>query len=485
MREPQSMEDPDAPVSEVEGGFPSPRMPVVDGAMEGLSRHLGCTVGQAYTLVVGLSVALAASLLGIPPALDAGEASQPRVTGAQPSGNSGGGSTGEVPPEGPAVTGAPQASTAGGDVTASGATRSSPAGRTSGSDDEPSGSSDDSSPPRGGPAFPDGGSLGEIEIAASVPGPGAPEGIAVRDDGGFVVGTNNGGDRGKDGPSQVLSYSPFGVLQGTHQVAGQPTDREQGITGLVHDGEGRLYALDASTGRVLQVDVEEGTQRVYAEIPDVPPCLPDPTGARPCGPTLSEGPADLPPLPRAAAFDADGALYVTDAAQAIIWRIGSGGGEPEAYHAAEDYSSPDGLAGIAVDGDGDLVFAVSMSTVGGTGAVYLLDVAADGSPGQRTELYRGLPDESPRGLAIGESARVYVTLFGANRLLILGSDGSEKARVPEPGEPGEGEDNPFDGPAGLVFRGSSVLITNQSPQNNDPVAWAVLRAPVEDRGLRP
>jgi hypothetical protein len=41
----------------------------------------------------------------------------------------------------------------------------------------------------------------------------------------------------------------------------------------------------------------------------------------------------------------------------------------------------------------------------------------------------------------------------------------------------------FDTPAGIAFRGRSVLITNPSATNNDPSHWTVVRAPVQEAGV--
>lgn len=449
------------------------RVPLVKPMMESIARALGCTEGQAYTVAIGLVLALFAAIMGIPPTLREvgveglrGGSNRPVPMTNDPSGEKPGEAGGEEhlemgsSPERGGV--APFPPSEGSGVSESGAKGMPP-------------------PSEEGPselAFADGGNLGELEMLASLGEPGAPEGIVVDGKGGFLVGTNNGGGRGSSGPSRIFSYSAFGLLEGEYTVSGQPSDRDNGLTGLMSNSSDVVHVLDASTGRVLGINMAEGVQKVYARVPDLPSCALGLAAGTSCEPAALGSPTDNPPLPRAGLFDSAGNLYVSDAAQATIWRVAPGGKDVEVFHQSREYISPDGLAGMGFDRDANLVFAVSTSALGATGAVYRLAIAEDGSAGQRNELFRSAPDQKPRGVVLGESGRIYVTLFGGNQLLVLGSDGTEKARVPEGNL--MGGESMIDGPAALAFRGSSVLITNQSPEENDPAAWGVIRASVEE-----
>lgn len=155
----------------------------VEAAMGALARRLGCTVGQAYTSVIGLVIATALAITAISPRPHTREdpaspsVSQSTVTqGAVP-----------APTDEPSPTPSPLAPGHVGFPTDGGA------------------ASD--------PGLGSGGAretdltlvLPEVARFAAVPAPGVPEGVAVDSDGRVYVATNNGGSRGGPGPSRVCA----------------------------------------------------------------------------------------------------------------------------------------------------------------------------------------------------------------------------------------------------------------------------------------
>lgn len=409
--------------------------------MSRIARWWGVTEGQAYTIVIGLVVALVTAGIGIPPTLiDRVAPARPaRADAAQPapqettppprdaSPSDGAGPVVASPPfdtpfgiggEAPALSrgDAPTPPDLGGD---------------------PGGSASST------PTFADGGRLGDVERLADTAG--APHGIAVEpESGAFYVAVQ---------PSTVRRFSAAGVLEREYAVDGRPT-------GLALDGDGVLYALDAATPRVVRIDTESGAHDVVGPVPDVPTCTVD-RAAR-----CELSPSNGPPVPAGAAFDTDGNLFVADTGQGIVWRYDRYG-TATIWDKAPEYLSATGAGPAAVqfDPSGSLIVAVTQTLVGLTGAVYRVPVQGNGGAGPRVELYRSAPGDDPTGVAVGRGGRVYVALRGADALVVLGRDGSVVATITS---------DLLAGPVGVARRGQSLLVTNQS-------ASTVVRAAVEGR----
>jgi hypothetical protein len=253
-------------------------------------------------------------------------------------------------------------------------------------------------------------------------------------------------------------------------VTGQRSGQANGITGLVLDGAGGLAAIDASTARLVRIDLASGAQTNLARIPDVPGCSPaDQAGA------CELSPKDSAPLPKAVALDGAGNAFVADTAQGIVWKVAPGGAAT-VWDKSVDFVGPTGAgpAGMAFDGKGQLVMTVAESLVALTGAVYVIPVSPSGAAGNHTRLWQSNPGDAPTGVAIGRSGKVYVTTAGTNALIVLNRDGSVLRTITSAA---------FDTPTGVAFRGHSVLITNPSATNNTPAHWTVVRAPVEELGI--
>lgn len=323
--------------------------------------------------------------------------------------------------------------------------------------------------------------FGDTQVFARVGDPGQPEGIALDSRGRVYVSTNNRG-KGGPGPSKVFRYSPAGRLEREYVAAGQNLAGDHGLLGIAFDDADRLYVMDSDPARVLRIDVESGRQETYATIPNLPACGPNTAPDGSCEP----GAQDTTPWPNWPVFDAAGNLYVTDLHQATIWKVAPGGGAAVAWHQSADYQSVFSLNGIQFDRrDGSLVFVLTGAFAPGSparGIIYRLQVRPDGSPGERRVVAQTAPAEGPDGLAIAQSGRIYVALVTSSHILVLEPDGTEVARVPDP-VANRQQQIPYDAPASIAFRGTSILVTNHSYFTANPESWAVLDMAVEELGM--
>jgi sugar lactone lactonase YvrE len=105
--------------------------------------------------------------------------------------------------------------------------------------------------------------------------------------------------------------------------------------------------------------------------------------------------------------------------------------------------------------------------------VLVVPVGEDGAAGEPTEVARTPAGSQPVGLALGVSGRLYLSLAGLGAVVVLGPDGTEVGRFPA------GEDR-LDGPAGLAFRGSDLLVAVRTAA--DPAGGRIVRFAVDEAG---
>lgn len=330
--------------------------------------------------------------------------------------------------------------------------------------------------------------IGDTRVFATVPPPGQPEGMAVRE-GLVYVGTHTAlVNAHRTEPSKILVYDLDGQIVRSWEIQGQNTAAAHGILGMTFDGAGRLYVVDRNPPRILRFDLstEPPTQDTYATIPDLPACHSAPP---PCAPTL----LDQAAFPDDIAFDADGNLYVTELEAATIFRIPPGG-EAEIWFQDARLDGIFGPNGVAVSPDGDtLFFAVSMSQDAGSatqGMIYTLPLVDAPQPGDLAVFHAFGPADGPDGIRFGASGRLYVALAGYNGVAILTPEGAEETRFPATAVDNHlGQEVPYDLPASVRFDGrGSLLVTNQSFFLGMPLHWVVLDAWVadtEDPGFHP
>jgi sugar lactone lactonase YvrE len=294
--------------------------------------------------------------------------------------------------------------------------------------------------------------------------------------------TNPAGD---DQPSRVREFTGDGTLLRSWTITDQDLSAEHGIQVTGHDSRGRLVLNDRTPARTLLLDPNTGAQSVYATYADLPQCSPlEATTA------CSDSVTDQPPMPDVSAWGPDGSLYTTDFQQAVIWRVPPGGGSAEVWSPGPALDGVVvGTAGIALAPDHrSLLVAQSASRVGNptTGRVFSVPIQPDGRPGPITTLWQSRSGDAPDGLAVAASGRIYLALVSpsANQLAVLDPSGTELERFPTvPATGNNGSPIPFDGPSGVAFRGSELLVANQSFVTGNAAHQAVLEVATEEPGL--
>lgn len=321
--------------------------------------------------------------------------------------------------------------------------------------------------------------VGDTTVFSAVPAPGHPDTTIVLPDGDIAVSTNRGA-RGADGPSKVFRYDRDGTLVRTYTITGQ-AGGDHGAMGMALDRQGRLYLADYAPARVLRIDLRTGAQTTYATLPNLPSCD---TGADPC----DNGFGDAQPWTDGLAFDRSGRLLVTDLAQGTVFRVPNGGGEAQVWLQGPELRSTFGANQLQFTREGDLLLSVTSSTLpglAGRGVLYRVDVAADGSPGELTQLYATAPGEGPDGFALGQSGRIYLVTLVTNRLVVLGPDGREQQSFFRPYT----DAAPFDSPSSATLIGDgALLVTNLTYFTGSSERALVLSVHVDDepvRDLRP
>jgi sugar lactone lactonase YvrE len=324
----------------------------------------------------------------------------------------------------------------------------------------------------------------DVQVFARIPNPpGLPEGIAVdrrpHHRRHVIVGTNHP-------PSAVLVYGRRGTLLRRFKIRGQdasiPTN---GLYGLALDRKHRIYAADFAPARIVRLNPRNGAQRTYARFPDVPSCSAV-ARQRQCSQTV----LDRPPFPNFPVFTPDGAMYVTDNAQALIWRVPPDGGKARVWLTDPGMESTFGPNGMALmPGRHRLMFAeTNQGLFDFPAGLYTVRIKRTGRPGTPRLFWQTSSFDAPDGFAIARSRRIYVALSapgGNPGLVVLSPRAKEIARVPPSPAQNEQQEVPFDAPANVAFLGRRALVTNHAFTSMDSEHYAVLDVYAGERGLRP
>ncbi|MEA2309462.1 MAG: hypothetical protein QOI65_1748 [Thermoleophilaceae bacterium] len=420
-----------------------------------LSQRLGCTEGQAYTIIIGLVVAVTLAVGGIPAALRSKPlaAASPNLRAAAP-----------AAPAAPPATIGPTAPTTVPPV-------ATPPARPS---------LDGSSPvsPPAAPNPPTRPPVGTITTFAVVSAPGAPGGVAVAADGTVYATTDNGTALGMPGASHVFGYSADGTPGIDVTIDGQPDGHADGLTGAAVDPRtGNIAVLDSAGRRVLVVEPLSHTVRVLVTLPDLPACLVA-LGAPQCEP----GVQDHQPSLVAALYDGDGDLYISDPGEATIWQIAPGASNAVTWYQSTDFATGDGPTGLAWTPGGDLAFAVGTSldiANPNAGGLYRLAINPDGSAGTRTLTHPFAIGDEPGPLVVGSSGTAYVVIRKTGSIVSIAPDGAQSGRIDPPGN----GPIPIDTPSALALREGQLLVANQAPAT--PGHWAILAIVVNDGPVPP
>lgn len=305
----------------------------------------------------------------------------------------------------------------------------------------------------------------DTRVLALVPTPGFPAMAYAAPTGRIYEGTYDN-PLGSSVPGRVLEYDGDGSLLRSWTIAGENLSGTQGVQVGTSDAQGRLLLLDKSPPRVLLLDPRTGEQTTFASFPAAA-------------------------TPNYAAWAPDGALYVTDYGEAIIWRIPPGGGTPQPWLTDPQLNgAPFGTAGIVLMAD-RRTFMIGIQSEAGasagnpsTGRLFTVTIGADGKPGPLRQLWESGPAEGPDGFAIARSGAVYVALLVANQIAVIGPDGHERERFPSSSYGGaNGSSVPFDSPSSVRFLGTDVIVANQSYFTGTAGHQAILDVETGEPGL--
>jgi hypothetical protein len=327
----------------------------------------------------------------------------------------------------------------------------------------------------------------DVRVLAKVPPPGQPALSLVAPDRTIYVGTFTNSAGTANGPSKVFAYTPAGKLKRTYVVKGQDAGADNGVQVAAIDAKGVLYLLDQHPARVVKLNPRTGKQSTYATFKDVPTCPPPQNIGNECSAAL----LDNPPEPDYAAWGKDGALYVTDYTQMLIWKVAPGGGPAHVWFTNTRLDGAQfGPAGIVLMPDRRTLMLDT--SAGGptaptpdptTGKLYTLPIESNGNPGDLHMLWESGPKEAPDGFALSRSGKVYMALVGpqTNQLVVISPKGKELARISHDGSSGP-NDVPFDEPSSVAFDGNRMIVTNDAYFSGDASHFAIFDVFAGERG---
>lgn len=332
--------------------------------------------------------------------------------------------------------------------------------------------------------------FGDVRVLANVPFPGHPEGIAILGSTAYVSLPNSavGTVMPSVEPSRVIGFDLGSAnIVSSVPIQGERRFHANALLGMAPGSGQTLYVIaredvigvGSAPARVLRLDYSTSppTQTTYALIPDLRPC--SMAAAAPC----SASRLDLKPVPNSIAFDLDGSAYISDTAQAAIWRVKPGGGTADLWFTDPRVDAPiTGPNGLTIDTSARRVYFTT-SPLPIEGVVWWLPL--DTSPAafdlHRFHTFRGLPVSIPDGLALGEKG-VYIAFASDQAVVILDFAGNESARIVLNSRL---QSNRYliTSPATLAFDGTGrVLVVNGDFNNPLGFGSAVFDVWVDDPG---
>lgn len=306
----------------------------------------------------------------------------------------------------------------------------------------------------------------DTRVFAKVGSPGYPANVYAHPNGRIYAGTytNLLGDTIR---SKVFEWSVSGTLLRTWTVPGQLLDKPHGVQVSISDAQGRLVLLEKSTSRILRLNLSTGKFSTYATLPDLPTCSTAAAGVA-CSPNL----IDHEGIPNYSVWGPKGELYVTDFAQAVIWRVPPGGGTPKPWFTDKRLDGLEfGTAGIALAPGRKALYVMQQSSLGlgelsvASGKLYKLPITSAGRPGTLTKVWTSRLAELPDGFSFAKSGRIYIGNAGLmQQVVVIDALGKEIERFPKIPLLGDnGSAIPFDGPSNATFVGNRILVANQAP----------------------
>jgi sugar lactone lactonase YvrE len=279
---------------------------------------------------------------------------------------------------------------------------------------------------------------GKVERFATLPpGEAYPEGICTDTEGNVYVVTV-AANKPATSPGTLLVFDPNGKLLRTVRI---PGSSPMLLDLHFHPQTGQLLVIDYKSPKVLTVDPKTGESSVFMTV----------TGEHPGLDGLM--------------FDRDGNVYVTDAHQGIIWRVGKEGGAATAW-VTNPLLKPTrpppaiGANGIAFNKDQTALFLPN------TAQDTIIKIPVSGSPLEpgTPEVFVNRVGGGPDGIIIDEQDNLWIACNQSDEVMVVEpTQGRVIARLGDfGGIDKDGAPIGFLWSNSLVFLGDDVLVTNLS-----------------------
>jgi len=279
---------------------------------------------------------------------------------------------------------------------------------------------------------------GKVERFATLPaGEAHPEGICVDGEGNVYVVTVEI-NKAQTSKGTLLVFDAKGKHLRTVSVAGSTPWL---LDLRFHPHTGQLLVVDYKGAKVLRVDPKTGDSSVFMTVTGKDPGLDGLT------------------------FDKAGNVYVTDAHEGIIWRVGKDGGEGAAWVKSPLLKPTRPPPGIGANG---LAFNNKQTTlfVANTANDTIVKIPVSGSPPEpgTPEVFVNRAGGGPDGLIVDEHDNLWVACNQSNEIMVL--EPKQGRVIAKLGDFGgidkDGAPVGFLWSNSLVFHGGDVLVTNLS-----------------------
>ena len=279
---------------------------------------------------------------------------------------------------------------------------------------------------------------GQVKRFATLPaGEAHPEGICV-DGEGNVYAVTVAVNKPETANGTLLVFDPQGNHRRTVRIAGSSRLL---LDVRFHPETGQLLVIDYGAAKVLAVDPETGASSVFMTVTGKNPGLDGMT------------------------FDHAGNVYVTDAHEGLIWRVGKGGGEATVWVKSpllKPTRPPPsiGANGLAFNNQQTALF------VANTANDTIVDIPVSGSPLEPStpKVFVNRAGGGPDGLIVDEEENLWVACNQSNEIMVIEPDqGRVIAKLGDfGGIDHDGAPIGFLWSNSLVFHGDDVLVTNLS-----------------------